>query len=333
MLEPSVDVEVIPVAVPGSPGRVVLVLRVEPAGGDVPVVVDGRVLRRLPGQTVAATRDQILALATRSGQVANPAPALNATFQPDRSGGRNLMVRYDFQVRVAGATWLRSAAAEALMFGTDERTRIVGAFDSSRAVRLAEGPPLPGPSTAGTARSGWTDGPRSTTHFSVWRVVHDGTDSHRVELKVIRDGLRVAYAVDMFGRDRNGWEPIAERAPRMTGVEVAATLIAGLSTVAFTLPAAVSDLALEPPHRLEQTHIWLRGDGVGVSDLMAGALTVPAPQQVTEWGFTCQLPADEDALAALVRDRLAALYVDLGAMDERRAAANDVDEACQMLLQ
>jgi hypothetical protein len=68
----------------------VLVLRVEPGGGDVPVVIDGRVLRRLPGQTVPATRDQILTLSTRSGHVAAPLSALHATFNPDRSSGRNL---------------------------------------------------------------------------------------------------------------------------------------------------------------------------------------------------------------------------------------------------
>jgi rhodanese-related sulfurtransferase len=42
--------------------------------------------------------------------------------------------------------------------------------------------------------------------------------------------------------------------------------------------------------------VWVRGDGVPVSELIAAASrAIPRPQQVTEWGFSCPPLADEDA--------------------------------------
>jgi hypothetical protein len=149
-----------------------------------------------------------------------------------------------------------------MMFGTDERTRFVDAMDGSRTMLLAKGPGIPG-RPAGPAAPSWTSGPRSTTHFTVSSRAQEGGDSHQVDLKVVREGRRIAYAVDLFGRIRNGWESISQRAPRTTGVELAATLIAVLDTVAFTLPAVVSELALEPAHRPDEAQIWIRGDARG----------------------------------------------------------------------
>lgn len=62
-LVPTAMPEVIPVALSDKPDRLLLVLRVDADEVDRPVVVDGRVMKRVPGQSVGARRDEILALA------------------------------------------------------------------------------------------------------------------------------------------------------------------------------------------------------------------------------------------------------------------------------
>lgn len=65
-LLPDAMPEVIPVAVMSKPETVVLVLRVDPDRIDIPVVLGGRVLIRIPGATVGASRDEILSLVNRN---------------------------------------------------------------------------------------------------------------------------------------------------------------------------------------------------------------------------------------------------------------------------
>jgi hypothetical protein len=54
--------EVVPFALPDGSGRVVVVIRVDADAVETPVVHAGRVLVRVPGHTVGASREQILAL-------------------------------------------------------------------------------------------------------------------------------------------------------------------------------------------------------------------------------------------------------------------------------
>ena len=54
-------------ALPDDPNQVVIVIRIDSDNVDRPVVVDGRVVVRVPGQTVGASREQIWALFSRDG--------------------------------------------------------------------------------------------------------------------------------------------------------------------------------------------------------------------------------------------------------------------------
>ncbi len=63
-LVPGAMPEVVPIALSDRPDRLILLLRVDADQVDQPVVVDGRVMKRAPGQSVGARRDEIIALAT-----------------------------------------------------------------------------------------------------------------------------------------------------------------------------------------------------------------------------------------------------------------------------
>lgn len=63
---PDAMPEVIPVAIPGDEERLMLLLRVDADSVIHPVVVDGAVYKRIPGQSIGARRDEIVALCSRS---------------------------------------------------------------------------------------------------------------------------------------------------------------------------------------------------------------------------------------------------------------------------
>lgn len=62
---PTAMPEVIPVRLTDSPTNVVVVLRIDVDRVDVPVVLDGRILLRVPGSNVGARRDEIVSLVQR----------------------------------------------------------------------------------------------------------------------------------------------------------------------------------------------------------------------------------------------------------------------------
>ena len=66
-LIPDAMPEVIPIAIPGSADQLVVVLRVDAEAVPHPVVVSGKVYVRIPGHTVPADRNAILALVQRDG--------------------------------------------------------------------------------------------------------------------------------------------------------------------------------------------------------------------------------------------------------------------------
>lgn len=63
---PDLMPEVLPVALPGRSDRLLLVLRVGADAADHPVVLNGRVMKRVPGQSGGARRDEIVALCHRA---------------------------------------------------------------------------------------------------------------------------------------------------------------------------------------------------------------------------------------------------------------------------
>ena len=120
VLDPLVQPSIVPVALPEG-DRVVIVIRVDPEPAVVPVCKGGTVFVRAPGQTVPATREQIIALATRPSTVGaslQTIPSLNTAFYPDYQISQGSP--RDALIRIAGGVWLRPSVGE-FMFGTAHR--------------------------------------------------------------------------------------------------------------------------------------------------------------------------------------------------------------------
>ncbi|WP_162942055.1 helix-turn-helix domain-containing protein [Desertimonas flava] len=62
---PDAMPEVIPVALPDAEDRMLLVLRIDADSAVHPVVLDGKVYKRIPGTSIGARRDEIIALCNR----------------------------------------------------------------------------------------------------------------------------------------------------------------------------------------------------------------------------------------------------------------------------
>lgn len=111
--------EVIPVAVMSKSKTVVLVLRVDPDRIDTPVVLEGRILVRIPGATVGASRDEILSLVNRNqsaytGWPAGPGVEVASLNLETESDAQPLQVRVHSRLwlprHVVGREWLGTTA-------------------------------------------------------------------------------------------------------------------------------------------------------------------------------------------------------------------------------
>lgn len=111
--------EVIPVAVMSKSETVVLVLRVDPDRIDTPVVLEGRILVRIPGATVGASRDEILSLINRNqsaytGWPAGPGVDVANLNLETESDAQPLQVRVHSRLwlprYVVGREWLGTTA-------------------------------------------------------------------------------------------------------------------------------------------------------------------------------------------------------------------------------
>lgn len=92
---PDAMPDVIPVAMPGGEG-ILLVLRVDADSAIHPVVLDGKVYKRIPGQSVGARRDEIVALCNRP-------TSLSAASFGDYQGGLLDLQMWDDDESVATA--------------------------------------------------------------------------------------------------------------------------------------------------------------------------------------------------------------------------------------
>lgn len=113
LLAPTIIPEMYEVALPSSrTGNVVLVIRVEPATVDAPVVLGGTVYVRAPGSSHPATRDQILAIVQHAQAVRAPGRGMAlSSYRPNLPNAAGEPTS-DAMIRVAGAVWLRPRIAQ-----------------------------------------------------------------------------------------------------------------------------------------------------------------------------------------------------------------------------
>lgn len=134
---PDAMPEVIPVAIPGT-DKMLLLLRVDADAAIHPVVVDGRVMKRVPGQSVGARRDEVVALCAR------PTSATPMALAGTRSGLPDISLWKDVPGSAsAPPTEVRTRAA--ILLPKRLRTRgYIGSAAIASATQALSASPLPG---------------------------------------------------------------------------------------------------------------------------------------------------------------------------------------------
>jgi hypothetical protein len=331
LLAPTIIPEMLEVALPSNPvGNVVLVIRVEPAGVDVPVVLGGTVYVRAPGSSLPATRDQILAIVQRA-QTVRPAGQVRAlsSYRPDQPSAIGELP-HDAVIRIAGAAWLRPRVAQAFRLGSATRGVLLNALDQSALARVPEQP-----DRAQTPQTGWAIQQRSANHLRVNRTYHDRSSQEDYVLAagVHIDGPRSIFLLDLHFRQRPGKPEHAHHSdapsPRLSRTEVSTALLAGLSAVSLDLPAALAEAASEGLWRIEPPVAWI---DTGNEPLSTIAGLNELPRQVESVTSSVSLtsheaPTTDAAVQDIILDWLQTLYLELGVDDETVPAHEDLTAA------
>lgn len=329
LLSPPVQPELIPVALPGRE-RVVIVVRVSPLVSEGPVVKNGTVFVRAPGQTVPATRDQIVALVHRSERIAagdREPPHVSTVFNTSAIANTADEPFPDFRLRVASSMVLRAPTPDSLMLGSVQRQGLVDAFASSA---FGMEP------AAVNMRYRYRDQrPRPITPVrssSELRVHVDFEDDHdhsiyHVGLAVLRYGPGVVYAVDLEARrasaDTRGQTRIGRG-------ELTTALIEGIEFVALTIPGTMSELTAGALKARSSIQVWLDSFGPISETLDLSHLYRPHPQRVGDrWGFQVDPPNTFESICDQVGVELRRLYLDLGVDDEEHVVEQDMSRAIQ----
>lgn len=307
-LVPGSMAEVIPVALGDKPERVLLILRVDADRVDRPVVVDGRVMKRVPGHSVGARRDEILAFTTAQrnqlGSVGtvplDPGRmrtwADNASAQELRVVAQHLLPRHVGSLRYLGSPAME-AAQEALERGPVPR--LIGA-QHLRVHELGEAYWMRDESTALSAR--FSCGARRQQVRGVPRF--EGLALVRLNGRL----LDTLVAVRPL--------PNADDAHRLSIDELAdMTLAASVAAVSSGLAIASSIGAGHPvgPPSLEG---WINGP-VGAEALQLGRRWEASRPDLHEYRLLRSRPHDASvaSLHAAVVEWLTSLMLDLGAID------------------
>jgi Putative DNA-binding domain len=333
VLAPTTIPEMIEVPLPS--GRVIVVIRVDPAaGGDAPVVLGGTVYVRAPGQTVPATRDQILALVNRDGTASSVAslPSAWAIFGSHEGGGTVGTEVADLHIRVRGAAWLRRTTALSFRFSSRIRETLKAAFeDSSPATVLY--------ASAFENRHGY--GPQSTvleqsSHIFSLECDFNHREAHnQLRVSFHFDGQRISWfaSIKLRIQEVSLLTPqlVTAEAPHVSGPGLAISILTLLELASVGLPAALelgtedALLHIDPPVGSIASH-----DRDLASVIRPGRATRHVQNsQVHIRLDSTSPPTDYDASRDLASDWLSRIYLDLGYEQEDLLAQEDVAFAVQ----
>ena len=259
MLQPTFYPEVIPVAA-DDPQRAILVVRVDAERGLQPVFCGTNCYLRIPGSTVRAGRDQIIALIrTRPQYAAVPfaggGMVLSSTYYPQpATGAPGEPVPPDLRLRAAGAVHLRPEARRRIVLSTPLRRAIGNAVDNSGLLRWARGRDPRDDTDRWLTQTASEQQWRQTCTLARRYNPHDVKAA--IEARV--EGSRLSWCVDIDildpefrqarNEDRHGAIMSAEH--MMRGWIEAANLVAS------ALPALVADDLASPPASAVDAVLW-----------------------------------------------------------------------------
>lgn len=326
-LGPLVRPETIPISV-GVGNRVVLVIRVEADASLWPVVSNGRVMVRNPGQSVAATREQILDLVRRRATTADgsergyslSALAPNAVV-PDESQTRGALL-----LRLATAVHARPRPGAAVRIGSEERQQLCDAFAASPFGRVFDdarprGSSRPRPGIALVAHE------YSSSHFVVGAEVIEDDDVGRLTMRVARHGTQVLIVIEAEARrPRPGSDPSTRDAPSVSRSELAYLAICGLETLSVAMVPSLVELIGGAPAHVDDIFLWAHCPATqDLSQVLStsGADRLVASTRST-WGAQIRQVEDRIDAVEVLRPELETFYIDIGLDYERELARRDL---------
>jgi len=329
-LSPAVTPELIPVAIPDN-DRIVLVIRVISDPLLWPVVKNGQVFVRNPGQTVAATHEQILDLVRRRETPSATVPMFHLTsiYTPTFRDAAARAREGDLVLRFASAVYARPGLPRPVTLGSEERAAVSAAVGSSVLVQLLQGS-LPRGSHLRRDVLPLAEDERSSTMYRAHGDCADGGDRHRLSLRLQCNGPQVSFAVDVHVRlaPHDGPEV---RTPRFGRSELVLGLLCGLETVSLSLIPVIAKWLGGAPSRVDDVYCWIespRSQGLGEAIDKQGAAR-PLAGERTIWALQVPPVSGADEAAELVRHPLETLYVDLGFDDERAVLGEDLRRALE----
>lgn len=324
-----VNPEIIPIPV-GAEGKVVLLIRIEADPSLWPVVSNGRVMVRNPGQSVAATREQILDLVRRHGSAGYDGQTSRSLsiYAPSAVMPDEAQTRGDLLFRLATAVHLRPRAGVPFQLGSDERAELRDAFATSPFGRLFD-ESRPTGSTSPRARDDLVDEVYSSTHFVMAATIGNDEHLNRLTLRVDRDANQVAVVIEAEARRPRPESVLAERgAPSVSRPELIYIAICGLETLSKTMVPALVRLAGGAPIRIDDIYLWAQApatqDLSKILSVTGGRKLVPSTR--ASWGATVRQVDNKDDAVEVLRPQLETLYIDLGFTDERDLASVDLAE-------
>jgi hypothetical protein len=328
-LGPMVRPEIIPVPV-GAEGKVVLVIRVEAEPSMWPVVSSGRVMVRNPGQSVAATREQVLDLVRRrdtSGRGGETAYSLStfapSSVMPDESQARGALL-----FRLATAIYARPRLGAPIRIGSDERMELCDAFSASSFGRAFDGARLRG-SSFPRPQHDLVAQEYSSSHFVVVAEIADEDSVGRLMLRVARQGNQVSVVIEAEARRPRPGSDLSERvSPSVARSELAFLSICGLETLSVTMVPAVVELLGGAPINVDDIYLWAQSPATNdLSEVLStsGARRLVASTRST-WGGRVRQVVDKNDAVEVLRPELESFYIDIGLDCERELASRDLSD-------
>lgn len=325
-LGPLVGHEIIPLPT-GTEGKVVLVIRVQAEPSLWPVVSNGRVMVRNPGQSVAATREQILDLVRRRNTTTSGGETgfSLSTYAPNTVTPDESQTRGALLFRLATAVYARPRLGSPLRIGSDERLHLCDAFAASPFGRVFDetrprGSSRPRPQNNPVPRE------YSSSHFVVAAdIVHD--DVSRLMMRVARHGNQVLVVIEAEARiPRSGSDHSVRDAPSVSRSELSFLAICGLETLSVTMVPALVELIGGAPIHVDDIYLWAQSPAT--QDLSQALSTSGAERLVAStrstWGAQVRQVNDKNDAVEVLRPELETFYIDIGLDYERELAGRDL---------
>lgn len=314
----------------GTSGNVVLVLRVEADPSLWPVVSNGRVMVRNPGQSVPATREQILDLARRrnaTGPAGETPYALN-TYAPSGPSPDEAPTRGDLLFRLATAVYARPRLGAPLRIGSDERQQLYEVFADSSFGRLFD---KPYPRGSSRPRPSHPLEPQdfSSSHFVAAVDVIDDGEIGRLTLRVTRHGNQLAAVIDAEARRPRPESVTSTRAETtVSREELAYIAICGVESLSLRLVPALVDLIGGAPLHVDDIFMWAQSPaGHDLSSVLSTfRANRPVESTRSTWGAQVRRVSDLDDAVEVLRPELETFYIDIGLDGERDLTRRDLND-------